>query len=91
MLYLYITIYFSIEINTQADEDQNEDHDNDDEDEENAVPEYKQLIAIHAGKPKGELGSWLDDTSSHYKIRRLSLSEQELESAIRNHGTDIIR
>ncbi|PON62968.1 Phosphoinositide phospholipase C family [Parasponia andersonii] len=68
--------------------------DNDqDEDEENAVPEYKQLIAIHAGKPKGELKNWLaDHDDSSIKIRRLSLSEQELENAISSqYGTNIVR
>ncbi|OMO84338.1 C2 calcium-dependent membrane targeting [Corchorus capsularis] len=60
-----------------------------DEDEERAVPQYRQLIAIHAGKLKGGLDNWLSDDPR--KVRRLSLSEQELESATKTHGTKIVR
>ncbi|KAK9282830.1 hypothetical protein L1049_011053 [Liquidambar formosana] len=72
--------------------------DNDDEeylDEEevksqkNAEPEYRRLIAIHAGKGKGGLQEWLKVDPD--KVRRLSLSEQELEKAVVTHGMDIIR
>ncbi|KAE8039275.1 hypothetical protein FH972_011703 [Carpinus fangiana] len=59
-----------------------------DEDEENATPEYRKLIAIHAGKPKGASNIWFPDPN---KVRRLSLSEQELENATKTHGPDIIR
>ncbi|XP_022730851.1 phosphoinositide phospholipase C 2-like isoform X2 [Durio zibethinus] len=59
-----------------------------DEDEEKAVPQYRQLIAIHAGKLKGGLENWLSDDPK--KVRRLSLSEQELENATRTHGTKIV-
>ena len=69
-------------------DDEEDDDDDEEEDEENAVPEYKQLIAIHAGKPKGELQKWLADA---VKVKRLSLSEQELEKAVKTHGTDIVR
>ncbi|KAE8734862.1 Phosphoinositide phospholipase C 2 [Hibiscus syriacus] len=58
-----------------------------DEDEEKAVPQYRQLIAIHAGKLKGGLDNWLSDDPK--KVRRLSLSEQELENAAKTHGTKI--
>ncbi|XVF05322.1 hypothetical protein REPUB_Repub05bG0162400 [Reevesia pubescens] len=60
-----------------------------DEDEEKAVPQYRQLIAIHAGKLKGGLDNWLRDDPK--KVRRLSLSEQELENATKTHGTTIVR
>ncbi|KAG8660141.1 hypothetical protein MANES_02G118900v8 [Manihot esculenta] len=60
-----------------------------DEDEEKTVPEYRNLIAIHAGKLKGSLENWLHIDSD--KVRRLSLSEQELENAARTNGTDIVR
>ncbi|XVF05321.1 hypothetical protein REPUB_Repub05bG0162300 [Reevesia pubescens] len=60
-----------------------------DEDEEKVVAQYKQLIAIHAGKLKGGLENWLSDDPK--KVRRLSLSEQELENAAKTHGTEIIR
>ena len=83
-----------LEIIKQDDDDDDdqddgeEDGDDQDEDEDHAVPEYKQLIAIHAWKPKGELQKWLADA---VKVRRLSLSEQELENAAKTHGTDIVR
>ncbi|XVE59418.1 hypothetical protein DITRI_Ditri05aG0044800 [Diplodiscus trichospermus] len=60
-----------------------------DEDEEKAVPQYRKLIAIHAGKLKGRLENWLSDDPK--KVRRLSLSEQELENAVRTQGTEIVR
>ncbi|OWM68715.1 phosphoinositide phospholipase C 2-like isoform X2 [Punica granatum] len=53
------------------------------------APEYKKLIAIHAGKPKGGVQSWLRTDLN--KVRRLSLSEQELEAISRSHGTEIVR
>ncbi|KAB1201435.1 Phosphoinositide phospholipase C 2 [Morella rubra] len=59
-----------------------------DEDEERAIPEYRSLIAIHAGKPKGGLDIWATDRN---KVRRLSLSEQELENSARERATDIVR
>lgn len=60
-----------------------------DEDEDAAAPEYRHLIAIHAGKLKGGLQNWLKDNPN--KVRRLSLSEQELESAKTIHGSEIVR
>ncbi|XP_034688440.1 phosphoinositide phospholipase C 2-like [Vitis riparia] len=60
-----------------------------DEDLQNAVPDYRRLIAIHAGKLKGGLESWL--SIDPYRVRRLSLSEQELENAVKTHGTEIVR
>ncbi|XP_034220238.1 phosphoinositide phospholipase C 2-like isoform X3 [Prunus dulcis] len=71
-----------------TDNKQDNEQDDQDEDEENAIPEYKQLIAIHAGKPKGGLDIWHIDP---IKVRRLSLSEQELENATRTRGSDIVR
>ncbi|CAA3014201.1 phosphoinositide phospholipase C 2-like [Olea europaea subsp. europaea] len=52
-------------------------------------PEYKRLIAIHAGKGKGGMQDWLKVDPE--KVRRLSLSEQELEKAVLTYGRDIIR
>ncbi|KAJ4834701.1 hypothetical protein Tsubulata_003607 [Turnera subulata] len=60
-----------------------------DEDEEKTVPQYRHLIAIHAGKPKGASGNWLSVEEN--TVRRLSMSEQELDNAARVHGTDIVR
>ncbi|EPS61000.1 hypothetical protein M569_13801, partial [Genlisea aurea] len=51
--------------------------------------EYRYLIAIHAGKPKGGIEAALKVEPG--KVRRLSLSEQALEKAARSHGTDIVR
>ncbi|KAK7275996.1 hypothetical protein RIF29_17125 [Crotalaria pallida] len=49
---------------------------------------YRDLISIHAGKPKGNIENWL----LHYgHARRVSLSEQELEEIATTHGTDIVR
>ncbi|KAE8656763.1 Phosphoinositide phospholipase C 7 [Hibiscus syriacus] len=59
-----------------------------DEDEEKVVPEYRHIIAIHAGKLKGGLENWLSDDPN--KARRLSLSEQELENAVKTHGTKTV-
>ncbi|XP_075634308.1 phosphoinositide phospholipase C 2-like isoform X3 [Castanea sativa] len=59
-----------------------------DEDEDQIFPEYKSLISIHAGKPKGGIDDCLIDTNT---VRRLSLSEQELENAVKTHGATIIR
>ncbi|KAF7132045.1 hypothetical protein RHSIM_Rhsim09G0177100 [Rhododendron simsii] len=53
------------------------------------APEYKQLIAIHAGKGKGGLDDWLRVDPD--KVRRLSLSEQQLEKAVITHGKEIVR
>ncbi|CAK9173557.1 unnamed protein product [Ilex paraguariensis] len=64
----------------------------DDEDptlQQTAAPEYKQLIAIHAGKGKGGLTDWLRVDPD--KVRRLSLSEPQLEKAVITHGKDIVR
>ncbi|KZV34954.1 hypothetical protein F511_04928 [Dorcoceras hygrometricum] len=49
----------------------------------------RRLIAIHAGKGKGGMQEWLRVDPD--KVRRLSLSEQELEKAIITYGKDIVR
>lgn len=50
---------------------------------------YKRLITIHAGKPKGALKDALKVAAN--KVRRLSMSEQELEKAAASHGSDVVR
>jgi phosphatidylinositol phospholipase C delta len=65
-----------------------------DEDDEqkarkNAPLEYKHLITIKAGKPKGSLIDALK--SDPDKVRRLSLSEQELAKVAARHGPNIVR
>ncbi|GJY33227.1 phosphoinositide phospholipase C 2-like protein [Tanacetum coccineum] len=57
--------------------------------DDNCAPEYRNLIAIHAGKGKGGLDDWLKVDPD--KVRRLSLSEQELEKAAKTHGPQIVR
>lgn len=54
-----------------------------------AAPEYRNLIAIPAGKGKGGMQAWLKVDPA--KVRRISLSEQELEEAISDYGEDIGR
>ncbi|KAJ8769470.1 hypothetical protein K2173_002960 [Erythroxylum novogranatense] len=77
------------------DDDDNDDNDGKDDFEgdtktrKDIAPEYKRLIAIHAGKPKGGLDECLKVDPD--KVRRLSLSEQKLEKAIVTHGREIIR
>ncbi|KAM7501799.1 hypothetical protein LguiB_000703 [Lonicera macranthoides] len=62
--------------------------DHQDEDVQNVVAEYRHLIAIHAVKLKGSIENWLRvDTN---KVKRLSLSEQELEAASATHGTHFV-
>ncbi|KAF7849661.1 hypothetical protein BT93_L0417 [Corymbia citriodora subsp. variegata] len=51
-------------------------------------PEYRRLITIHAGKPKGSLKEALRVLPD--KVKRLSLSEHELEKATSSHGTDLV-
>ncbi|XP_042491540.1 phosphoinositide phospholipase C 2-like isoform X2 [Macadamia integrifolia] len=83
----------AVEASDKKDEtDEEEEEDIDDGDRKTqqiGAPEYKRLIAIHAGKAKGGLSDWLRVDPD--KVRRLSLSEQELENAIITHGTEIVR
>ncbi|CDP14020.1 unnamed protein product [Coffea canephora] len=80
--------------NDEDDLNEEEAHEDDDDDEVDrksqqiAVPEYKRLIAIHAGKGKGGLDDWLRLDPN--KVRRLSLSELELEKAAVTHAKEII-
>ncbi|XP_061347174.1 phosphoinositide phospholipase C 4-like isoform X2 [Gastrolobium bilobum] len=66
-----------------------DDESNEDDSETNQQSDYKRLIAIHAGKPKGSLKEALKVEND--KVRRLSLSEQALEKATESLGTDLIR
>ncbi|CAI0443657.1 unnamed protein product [Linum tenue] len=78
-------------------EETEEDEDDDEEDPDEGVnrfqkslaPEYRRLIAIHAGKPKGGMDECLKVDPE--KVRRLSLSEQQLEKVAEDRGTDIVR
>ncbi|XAR71930.1 Phosphoinositide phospholipase C [Bertholletia excelsa] len=53
------------------------------------VPEYKRLIAIHAGKPKNGLREALK--AGIDKVKRISLSEKALQRAAESYGTDLVR
>ncbi|CAO2825131.1 unnamed protein product [Amaranthus hypochondriacus] len=73
-----------IKVSLQDDEEEEE------EDEEGSVPEYRNLIAIHALK-------WQDGGFEHLlkqnsnRAARLSMSEQELEDTVKSHATDIVK
>ncbi|KAL0003376.1 hypothetical protein SO802_017157 [Lithocarpus litseifolius] len=74
------------------EEDHNEEEDPDYGDtkaQQHEAPEYKRLITIHAGKPKGGLQECF--TVDPDKVRRLSLSEQQLEKAVATYGKEIVR
>lgn len=60
----------------------------DDEDEANEIPEYKSLIAIHAGKLKGSIKNL---PTHDGKATRLSMSEETLELAAKKHGKELIK
>lgn len=54
------------------------------------APKYRHLISMHAGKPKGGLKEWLKVEVD--RVRRLSLSELQLERAVtKKYGQDIVR
>ncbi|CAK8566484.1 unnamed protein product [Lathyrus sativus] len=73
------------------DDDLNEEEDSDDGEKsrQNGSDEYRRLIAIHAGKPKGGLVEGLKVDPN--KVRRLSLSESQLEKAAETYGKEIVR
>ncbi|XVF24135.1 hypothetical protein REPUB_Repub13aG0101200 [Reevesia pubescens] len=79
----------------EADDRSDSDHDDEDFNECNCksgqtgASAYKRLITIHAGKPKGALKDVLKVAAD--KVRRLSMSEQELEKAAGSHGSDVVR
>lgn len=73
------------------DEEVEEDVEDGDKSQHNIVaPEYKRLIAIHAGKPKGGLDEHLRVDPDH-KVRRHSMSELKFEKAAVTHGKQIVR
>ncbi|KAL3650265.1 1-phosphatidylinositol phosphodiesterase [Castilleja foliolosa] len=76
------------ELDGEGDEE-DEDSEEDPKSQQSAAPEYRRLIAIHAGKGKGGMKDWLRVDPD--KVRRLSLSEQELEKAIITYSKDIVR
>lgn len=82
------------EIETYEQEDDNSDHDDDEDDDaqkKTQAPalQYKHLITIRAGKPKGSLVDALKVDPNN--VRRLSLSEQQLAKAAATHGAELVR
>lgn len=71
---------------TNAEEDLD---DGDHKSHQQAAPQYKRLITIHSGKPKGGLQECFKLDPD--KVRRLSLSEQQLEKAVVAHAKEIVR
>ncbi|XP_010534598.1 PREDICTED: phosphoinositide phospholipase C 6 [Tarenaya hassleriana] len=73
--------------NKLSDSDQDEDAGEDQK--QGPATEYKRLITIHAGKPKGAVKDEMKVVVD--KVRRLSLSEQELDRTCSSNGTDVVR
>ncbi|KAJ6798702.1 phosphoinositide phospholipase C 4-like [Iris pallida] len=81
-----------IESADKSEDEEEDDNDVDDDDpklHQNVAPEYKRLITIRAGKPKGALKESLKVDPN--RVRRLSLSEQQLVKAAASHGADLVR
>ncbi|KAM7265542.1 hypothetical protein ACFE04_003225 [Oxalis oulophora] len=74
---------------SDSDPEDEECNDSDQKSSQQGSPEYKRMITIHAGKPKGALKDALKGGAN--KVRRLSLSEQALEKAATSHGNDVVR
>ncbi|KAI4304602.1 hypothetical protein MLD38_040087 [Melastoma candidum] len=85
----YLEFQKSMEEENELDQEEQSAQQEQDENEGNVFPEYRHLISIHAGKPKGGVEGYLriDPT----RVRRLSLSEQELDSISGTYGPDIVR
>ncbi|KAI4382777.1 hypothetical protein MLD38_008695 [Melastoma candidum] len=77
------------DLDEAIEDDDSEEDGGDSKSQKHSAPEYRRLIAIHAGKPKGGLDECLRVDPD--KVRRLSLSEQQLEKAIETHGKAIVR
>ncbi|KAE9606176.1 hypothetical protein Lal_00025073 [Lupinus albus] len=79
--------------NIVDEEDLNDDEEDSDESDtksqHNEAPEYRRLITIHAGKPKGGLRESLKVDPD--KVRRVSLSEGQLEKAVITLGKEFVR
>ncbi|KAG2555486.1 hypothetical protein PVAP13_8NG006900 [Panicum virgatum] len=74
----------------ELDEQDEEDSDEDDPKfQQDTACEYRKLITIQAGKPKGHLRDALKVDPD--KVRRLSLSETQLAKATVSHGAEVIR
>ncbi|XP_010534599.1 PREDICTED: phosphoinositide phospholipase C 2 [Tarenaya hassleriana] len=72
-----------------GDEDDDDDDEGGDKSKKHMPPQYTHLIAIHAGKPKGGILECLKVDPD--RVRRLSLSEEQLEKAALKYGEQIVR
>ncbi|XP_010253909.1 PREDICTED: phosphoinositide phospholipase C 4-like isoform X2 [Nelumbo nucifera] len=77
------------EFETDDKDDEDADDDDDYNSRQSGAPQYKRLIALHAGKPKGRLKEALTVESGG--VTRLSLSEQELVKATVSLGPTLVR
>ncbi|OAY83545.1 Phosphoinositide phospholipase C 6, partial [Ananas comosus] len=74
-------------LNHEQDEEDSGDDDSSHNIRQNS--EYRRLITIQAGKPKGRLRDSLKVDPD--RVKRLSLSEQKLEKAAASHSADLVR
>ena len=72
----------------EIDQDDEELNESDQKSCQQGAPEYKRLITIHAGKPKGHI---MDHLNVVGDAKRLSLSEQTLEKAAESYGVHLVR
>lgn len=70
-------------------QDESDEEEEEDPQDKDVQAEYRSLIAIHAGKLKGGTENWFVNDPA--KVRRLSLSEQDLENAVKTRATEIVR
>ncbi|XP_052186454.1 phosphoinositide phospholipase C 6-like isoform X2 [Diospyros lotus] len=79
------------ELTVELDPDEGDDQDSDGGEPKSCqeAPQYKHLIAIHAGKPRKGLRQAL--RIGNEKVKRLSLSEKAFEKASSSYGTDVVR
>uniref|UniRef100_A0A0D6R555 Phosphoinositide phospholipase C n=1 Tax=Araucaria cunninghamii TaxID=56994 RepID=A0A0D6R555_ARACU len=59
--------------------------------DKDAAPEYKRLITIRAGKPKGESLKAALSVDEKQEVKRLSLSEPQLEKVASAHSKHLVR
>lgn len=79
-----------------SDEEDKSDNDDDDDDSDDAdkpqdvAPEFKNLVIVHAEKPKGGLDNFLWDDSD--KVRHVSFREpSSIKAVVSTHGGKIVR
>ena len=79
----------SILFNEDCCENKTDSDQEEEEASEDQKPAYKRLITIHAGKPKGTVKEEMKVVVD--KVRRLSLSEQELDRTCSSNSQDVVR